>query len=792
MKPRASLSQAVKTFSRASVVLLLAASILASVSSCAKHGQETPYSTASPAPATFAPAGIDSVEIVYPLKENAAPVLTLDKFEDYPVFEFDSSELKDGVRFESPVAGDIVSGLCIHFTRTTQVRKGQEIVFYLNGTEAGRYSRDAGSQYVDLAAARTALVQGNNVLTASMPSGTNFHANLTIYSDAIAVNAALKISAVTETVVPSALFGMNLEITRSCWYGGLSAELLNNRKFYALWLEDIPEGWTVSGGHTVTNERAHSICGSNYVVLETGGQLVYSDRLALNAGTDYVFEIWTAAQGENGSVSVYIGDAKIGEFSSGLDIAAQSVSFRAADAGGEKALSIHCDGGNVEIFEVSLLPADNFHGMDREAVAALKALGPVALRYPGGCCADRFEWKESLKPVAYRKPMAADEPGYPGMSGFLFSSTYDQDPFDFGLEEFFCLCEEVGAKAELTVSLVRGNETDAAELVRYCKDNSHEVSAWFIGNEIYFFGDRLTRDPVLAAKTTDKYITAMRNEQSDIRVVVGACDNAGEYIQWTKSYIGALKELGTQYDYISVHNYYGQVSELADRFKAGEYLKNTCAGFISSNLPAIKSIAGVLRAADADVIEDAELYLDEWNWGFDLAPSTMMFLGDSAYLLSAIKTAADLPLTAASFFHPFEGMIASKAGGARELSGAGYAYELLKAHIGGKIVTSQLNAGAGDTSVLTTAADGKIIISVVNLANYTLRLDLSDVRAQGFTGAASVKVIRANTLSQMDEATLSAGNIELYSEVLSGNGSSLNVTVPGCALVQITVSAGTP
>ncbi|MBO4325747.1 MAG: hypothetical protein J5950_00565 [Clostridia bacterium] len=764
-----------------------------------KNGPGDPDVSASPAPSALVPAGIDPADMTYPSKAPASPVLAVNNMNEYPVFEFDSGALKDGVRFESPVPGSDVRGICLHFTNTSQVRKGQEIVFYINGTEAGRYSRDSGSQYADLTSARSAVAAGENMLTASLPSGTKFRAELTVYSDALAVNASLEISAKTGTVVPEALYGMNMEITRSCWYGGLSAQLLNNRKFFALRQGDVPEGWTVSGGRTVTDDRDHSICGSNYVVLEKGGQLVYSDILALDKGTEYELELWTAAREGSGSVSVYIGEEKIGEFGSGTEAEAHKLSFRAMAEGGSGALSVRCDGGCVEVFEASILPAANFHGMNIDAVAALKALGPVTLRYPGGCCADRFDWKESIKPAAYRRPMEADEPGYTGMSSFLYTSTYDQDPLDLGLEEFFCLCEEVGAKAELTVSLVRGNEKDAAELVRYCKDNSHDVSAWFIGNEIYFFGGSLASDPVLAADVTDKFITAMRNEQSDIRVVVGACDNAPEFVRWTGSYFGKLAELGTKYDFVSVHNYYGQVVDFTDRYKAGEFLKTTCAGFVSSPLPVIKSMAGVLNnagvlnTADPEIIDGAGLYLDEWNWGFSMAPSTMMFLGDSAYLLSMLRTVAEYPLTAASFFHPFEGMIVS-SGSSRELSGSGYAYKLLKAHIGGNIAESRLSAGPDNVSVLTTVADNKLVVSVVNLGNESLLLDLSAVRAQGFNGEVSVKVICANTLSLKDEATLSAGNIELYSSAAAAADPSdataadspLSVLIPGCALVQIT------
>ncbi len=776
-----------------SIALMMAATIPAAFSGCARNDHEKPGENITPLQDWGESEKIPLTEISYPEKTSPGPVYTATDLSRYPAFTFSSRELIEEFRFESPVDGSVVNAVCVRLTGAPQVRKGQDVLFYLNGEEAGRYSRDTGSQYVDLTAGGKALVKGENVLTAVLPSGTKFDAELVIYSDLIAAKARLSVSESTGKAVSDALFGMNMEITRSCWYGGLSAELLNNRKFYAIeQVSQSLEAWSVSSGRTVTDDKARSICVSNYVVLDDGGELRYSDELRLDYGKEYVFEVWTASDDKNNVVSVYVGDSKLGEFCSGREAEAHKFSFMPVgndgNSGGEPSpgerLTVRSSGGEVKIFEASLLPADNFYGMSIDAVSALKTLAPAALRYPGGCCADRFDWRESLKPAAFRKPMEANESGFTGMGSFLFTSTFDQDTLDLGLEEFFLLCEEIGAKAELTVSLVRGNEKDAAELVKYCLEKSHVVSSWFIGNEVYYFGDALYRDPLLAAAITDNYITAMREVQPDLCAIVGACDTTEEMIQWTKTYFGRLGELGTRYDLISVHNYYGAVDTFPDRFKAADFLRRTCSGFISSELPVVKSIEKVLEEAVPGLTGEKGLYLDEWNWTFGLAPSTMMFLGNSTYMLSAIGTGAGHQLSAASFFHPFEGMIAS-SGNTRELAGTGYAYELLKAHIGGDLLSARIDSD--NASALVSAASGVLTVSVVNLNNESLLLDLSSVRDLGFGGNASYKVIRANTLSLHDVATLSSGSIELFSAAAPGGDPEFAVLVPGCSFVQITV-----
>ena len=86
----------------------------------------------------------------------------------------------------------------------------------------------------------------------------------------------------------------------------------------------------------------------------------------------------------------------------------------------------------------------------------------MIMRFPGGCAADHFQWKESLKAPEFRKPVGA------GDKWFLFRDTYDQDCLDIGINEFMMLCRELGAEPEYTVSLLLSDADDARRLVEYC------------------------------------------------------------------------------------------------------------------------------------------------------------------------------------------------------------------------------------------------------------------------------------------------------------------------------------
>ena len=56
--------------------------------------------------------------------------------------------------------------------------------------------------------------------------------------------------------IPEGLFGMNLEITRKTVFGGLSSEILINKKFFASDPEQkAPKGWILTGGFHITDAK---------------------------------------------------------------------------------------------------------------------------------------------------------------------------------------------------------------------------------------------------------------------------------------------------------------------------------------------------------------------------------------------------------------------------------------------------------------------------------------------------------------------------------------------------------
>ena len=74
-------------------------------------------------------------------------------------------------------------------------------------------------------------------------------------------------------------------------------------------------------------------------------------------------------------------------------------------------------------------------GIRTDVVEALREIRVPVLRWPGGCFADEYHWKDGIGPKEKRKKMVNTHWGGVGEDN------------RFGTHEFFELCEQIGCKA---------------------------------------------------------------------------------------------------------------------------------------------------------------------------------------------------------------------------------------------------------------------------------------------------------------------------------------------------------
>ena len=127
----------------------------------------------------------------------------------------------------------------------------------------------------------------------------------------------------------------------------------------------------------------------------------------------------------------------------------------------------------------------------------LKTRPPPVIRWPGGCFADVYHWRNGIGPREQR-PVTYNE-------NF---GTFETDPNQFGTHEMMEFCEMIGAKPWFNINMMTGSPSEMREWMEYCnrkeptalsqerKTNGHEkpfeIEYWGIGNEVWDGGGKMT------------------------------------------------------------------------------------------------------------------------------------------------------------------------------------------------------------------------------------------------------------------------------------------------------------
>lgn len=212
-----------------------------------------------------------------------------------------------------------------------------------------------------------------------------------------------------------------------------------------------------------------------------------------------------------------------------------------------------CIYDGIWVGEDSEIP--NYDGLRKDAVDALDELAPPVIRWPGGCYADTYHWRNGIGPREDR-PVTYNE-------NF---GTFELDSNQFGTHEFMRLCELVGAKPWLNVNMMTGSTAEMRDWMEYCnreeetalmkerRANGSEkpfgVALWGIGNEVWAGGGTMT--PQDYAKEYRKYASSFpcfvpgenggKPESYMKRIASGPDGNKPkERVEWTRQF---FEELG--------------------------------------------------------------------------------------------------------------------------------------------------------------------------------------------------------------------------------------------------------
>ena len=270
----------------------------------------------------------------------------------------------------------------------------------------------------------------------------------------------------------------------------------------------------------------------------------------------------------------------------------------------------------------------NVNGMRTDVVEALKELKVPMLRWPGGCFADEYHWKDGIGPKETRKKMINTHWG-----GVVEDNS-------FGTHEFMELCRQIGCKTYVNGNLGSGTVQEMSEWVEYMtfngdspmadmrKKNGHEepwtVDFFGVGNENWGCGGNMT--PQYYANEYRRYQTYVRNYNPEKPIKKVCCGANVDDYHWTEGVMQTAFDHAEWahgfMDYLSLHYYVHpegwEIKGSATDFDEEVWYKTLNKALYMDTL--IKRHATIMDKYDPD--KKVGMCVDEWGSWYTCEPGT--------------------------------------------------------------------------------------------------------------------------------------------------------------------------
>ena len=277
----------------------------------------------------------------------------------------------------------------------------------------------------------------------------------------------------------------------------------------------------------------------------------------------------------------------------------------------------HCIYGGIWVGENSSIP--NTRGIRNDVVAALKEINVPVIRWPGGCFADTYHWKDGIGPRNKRPSIINTNWG---------GVTEDNS---FGTHEFLDFCSMIGAEPYICVNVGSGTVQEAADWVEYVnsgnkspmtnlrKENGREkpwsVKYWAVGNESWGCGGNMT--PEYYSDLFKRFATFMHGHL--YRVASGGTD--ADY-NWTETILKATQHHHNLIQGYSFH-YYTVAHGWNNKGSATNFNENDWFGTMKNTLVMEKRLERHIALMDEyDPDNRIGLIADEWGNWYNVEPGT--------------------------------------------------------------------------------------------------------------------------------------------------------------------------
>jgi alpha-N-arabinofuranosidase len=265
-------------------------------------------------------------------------------------------------------------------------------------------------------------------------------------------------------------------------------------------------------------------------------------------------------------------------------------------------------------------PIPNTNGIRNDVLEALKRLQVPVLRWPGGCFADEYHWKDGIGPRESRKKMVNTHWG-----GVVENN-------HFGTHEFLMLCEMLGCEPYINGNVGSGTVQEMQEWVEYMtfdgespmanlrRENGREqpwkVTYFGVGNENWGCGGNMR--PEYYSDLYRRYQTYTRNYSGN-KLYKIACGSNGSDYEWTEV---LMRQSAKYMDGLSLH-YYTVPNEWKNKGPATGFTESEWFITLKKALVMDEIITKHSTIMDKyDPSKRVGMIVDEWGTWYTVEPGT--------------------------------------------------------------------------------------------------------------------------------------------------------------------------
>ncbi len=439
----------------------------------------------------------------------------------------------------------------------------------------------------------------------------------------------------------------------------------------------------------------------------------------------------------------------------------------------------------------------NVNGIRCDVMNALKNIEVPVVRWPGGCFADTYHWKDGIGPKDQRKTIVNTNWG---------GVTEDNS---FGTHEFMEFAQQLGCDVYFSGNVGSGTVQELSDWIEYCnmggispmanlrRENGREepwnVKYWGIGNEAWGCGGNMNAE--YYSDETRKFSTYMRNYDNEHPIYKIASGSNGADYHWTKT---VCERAGHMIDAITFHNYTvtyeWNKKGTATGFTKDEYyrlLHNTL-----SMETMVNNHSNIIKQYEKPHPKIG-LIIAEWGTSFDVEDGTNPgFLYQQNTIRDAVLAGINLNIfnnhcdtvvmtNIAQMINVLQAMILTE-GEKMVLTPTYHVYDLYKKHMNAKHLESYVDSDILNDKeeyqvprlhVSASEKDGKALVTVVNLSESEtadVNVMLSGLKGSSVSG-------RCVTGDMNDHNTFEKPDVVGITEVkatLSSDGKSFTATLP--------------